>query len=196
MGWLPGEPGGRAVGGGARGEPEGTPEREGDSSSNHLLSSGGQAAKLNVSVFEHLRQLSILLSSLRQSTLCLQAKRALAAALLPVQACRRRESERRPIRGAPTGYTPRTLRGRRKRSAQNTLPCSKYSKDNRDATGDWNQSCSLEEPEQTPRTMEPEPEPTQQHSPPPPRTRRMMATMLTRLHNLHLSWTWPPTRTR
>ena len=45
IGWLPGEPGGRAVGGGARGEPEGTPEREGNSSSNHLLSSGGQAAK-------------------------------------------------------------------------------------------------------------------------------------------------------
>ena len=45
IGWLPGEPGGRAVGEGARGEPEGTPERERDSSSNHLLSSGGQAAK-------------------------------------------------------------------------------------------------------------------------------------------------------
>ena len=51
IGWLPGEPGGRAVGEGARGEPEGTPEREGNSSSNHLLSSGGQIAKLNVSVF-------------------------------------------------------------------------------------------------------------------------------------------------
>ena len=113
-GWLPGEPGGRAVGEGARGEPEGTPEREGNSSSNHLLSSGGQAAKLNVSVFEHLRQAFYISSALRPSTLCLQAKRALAAALLPVQACRRRESERRPIRGAPTGYTPRTLRGRRK----------------------------------------------------------------------------------
>ena len=37
--------------GGARGSPEGTPEREGDGSSNHLSLAGGQSAKPGSSVF-------------------------------------------------------------------------------------------------------------------------------------------------
>ena len=99
----------------------GHPQREREGASpgrgepgNHLLSSGGQIAKPNVSVFEHCRQSSIKVAhSETSSTLC---KQPCAAAYRP---CHRQlpravqprwsrgQSPGTAARGAPTGFGPR-----------------------------------------------------------------------------------------
>ena len=99
----------------------GHPQREREGASpgrgepgNHLLSSGGQIAKPNVSVFEHCRQSSIKVAhSETSSTLY---KQPCAAAYRPchrqlpraVQPRRSRgQSPGTAARGAPTGFGPR-----------------------------------------------------------------------------------------
>ena len=69
-GWLPGEPGGRAVGRDEKGgSPEGTPEREGDSSSSKVVRLLSQF----LGVLSTLDSALYFLAHSNQGTLCLQA---------------------------------------------------------------------------------------------------------------------------
>ena len=102
----------------------GHPQREREGASpgrgepgNHLLSSGGQIAKPNVSVFEHFRQSSIKVAHSENELYARQAavRCSLSPLPPPAAACRAAEAEQRRAvaghrraRGAPTPKGPTT----------------------------------------------------------------------------------------